>query len=161
MNSLDNFLGEVCKIILPIPEEFYFGNKNSSMAICTLSSISLLKEISNSNLLDKVAIVGRLLSENKGIDSMIRYVNSNKNIKTIIICGKEVIGHKAGDSLILLHKNGIDSRGCIINSKSPDPILKVSREQVDQFRNQVNIVNKIGETNSLVIKTLVDSIKPQ
>jgi len=34
-------------------------------------------------------------SENKGIDSIIEYVNKNQKIKTIIVCGKEVSGHKA------------------------------------------------------------------
>ena len=161
MNSLGYVFGEICKVLLPIPEEIYFGNKNSTLAVCTLSSISLLKEISDSDLLDNVAIVGRLSSENKGIDALVRFVNSNKNIKTIILCGKEVWGHKAGKSLIALHENGIDNSGRIITSKSPDPILEVSKAEVEQFRNQVSIVDKIGETNPVVIKTLVDSLKTQ
>jgi len=161
LNSLEYVFGEICKVLLPIPEEAYFGNKNSSIAICTLSSISLLKEISDSGLLDNVAIVGRLFSENKGIDSIVRFVNSNRNIQTIILCGKEVWGHKAGDSLLALYENGIDNMGRIISSKSPDPILEVSKGEVEQFRNQVKIVNKIGETNPEIIKTLLDSIKSQ
>jgi tetrahydromethanopterin S-methyltransferase subunit A len=159
LNSLEYVFGEICKVLLPIPEEVYFGNSNSSIAVCTLSSISLLKEISDSDLLDNVAIVGRLFSENKGIDSMIRFVNSNKNIKTIILCGKEVWGHKAGDSLITLYENGVDHSGRIINSKSPDPILEASKEEVLQFRNQVKIINKIGETEPAEIKKLIDTIK--
>ena len=92
MKTLENLMGEICKTLLPIPEEVYFGNQNSSIAICTLSSINLLKEISNSDILNKVAVIGRLLSENKGIDEIVRYVNSNQNIKTILLCGKEVPG---------------------------------------------------------------------
>ena len=149
MNSLAFVFGEICKVLLPIPEEVYFGNQNSSIAVCTLSSINLLKEISTSDLLNNVAIVGRLFSENKGIDSIVRFVDSNKNIKTIILCGKEVWGHRAGSSLIALYENGIDNSGRIINSTSPDPILKVSKEQVSKFRNQVKIVNKIDETKSI------------
>ena len=161
MNSLEHFFGEICKVLLPIPEEFNYGNKNSSIGICTLSSISLLEEISDSDLLDNVSIVGRLFSENKGIDTIIRFVNSNKNIKTIILCGKEVWGHKAGDSLMALYENGIDKSGRIISSESPDPNLKVSKEEVEQFRNQVKIINKIGETNPDIIRTLVYLIKSQ
>ena len=138
MNSLEYVFGEICKVLLPIPEEVYFGNKNSSIAICTLSSISLLKEISNSDLLDNVAVVGRLFSENKGIDTLVRFVNSNKNIKTIILCGKEVWGHKTGDSLVFLYENGIDNGGKIISSKSPDPFLEVSKGEVEQFRKSNN-----------------------
>lgn len=159
MNTLDYVFGEVCKVLLPIPEEVYFGNQKSNIAVCTLSSINLLKEISTSDLLDNVAIVGRLLSENKGIDSIIKFVNSNKNINTIILCGKEVWGHKAGHSLLELYKNGIDDDGRIINSTSPDPIISSSNEDVNTFRNQVNIINKIGETDSIQIKNFIDLIK--
>ena len=159
MKTIEYVLGEICKVILPIPEETFYGNQNSSIAVCTLSSIDLLKEISNSDLLDKVAIVGRLFSENKGIDSMIHYVNSNKNIKNIILCGKEVWGHKTGHSLMELYENGIDSNGRIINSSSPDPFLEVSQNNVNNFRNQVTMIDKIGETKLLNIKQLIDSIE--
>ena len=54
--------------------------------------------------MNDVSIVGRLLSENKGIDSIINFVNENQKINTIIVCGKEVWGHKAGHSLFELHK---------------------------------------------------------
>ena len=161
MNSLGYVFGEICKILLPIPEETFFGNQNSSIAICTLSSINLLKEISTSDILSNVAIIGRLFSENKGIDSIVRFVDSNKNIKTIILCGKEVWGHRAGSSLIALYENGIDNTGRIINSTSPDPTLKVSIEQISKFRNQIKIVNKIGETRSIKIKELIDKMKSQ
>ena len=161
MNTLGYVFGEICKVLLPIPEEVYFGNQNSSIAVCTLSSIRLLQEISNSNLLDDVAIVGRLFSENKGIDSIVRFVDSNKNIKTIILCGKEVWGHKAGSSLIALYENGVDNTGRIINSTSPDPVLQVSKEQISKFRNQVKIINKIDETKLIEIKKLISKIKSQ
>ncbi|MFB5628406.1 MAG: tetrahydromethanopterin S-methyltransferase subunit A [Nitrosarchaeum sp.] len=155
MNSLGNVIGELCKIILPIPEESYLGNPNSSIAICTLSSVDLLKKIANSEILNHISIVGRLFSENKGIDSIIKYVNQNKKIKTIIVCGKEVSGHKSGHSLFELHKNGIDDSGRIINSISPDPFLTVSKFEIDYFQNKINLVNMIDETNFDIIKKSV------
>ncbi len=115
MNILGNILGEVCKTLFPIPEEVYFGNSKSLIAICVLSSIPLLKEIANSELINNISLVGRLLSENKGIDSIIRHVNSNSNVKIIIICGKEGLGHNPGSSLIALYKNGVDNDGRVIN----------------------------------------------
>ena len=157
MNSLDNLFGEICKVLLPIPQEVYLGNQESSIAICTLSSIDLLKQISNSSTLYKVAIVGRLLSENKGIDTLVRYVNK-KRIQTIILCGKEVWGHKAGHSLLELHENGIDDKGRIINSPSPAPYLEITKKEAQKFRAQVNIINKMGETNYFKIKETVNSL---
>jgi len=152
MNSLGNVIGELCKIIIPIPEESCLGNIDASIAICTLSSIDLLKKISSSELLNHISIVGRLFSENKGIDSLIKYVNQNKKIKTIIVCGKEVWGHKAGHSLFELHKNGIDNYGRIINSTSPEPFLTVTKSEINYFQNEINLINMINETNFETIK---------
>jgi tetrahydromethanopterin S-methyltransferase subunit A len=155
MNNLGNLIGELCKVILPIPEESYKGNSDSEIAVCTLSSLELLKKIANSNLLSNISIVGRLLSENRGIDEIIRHVNQNKKIKIIIICGKEVWGHKAGHSLFKLHKNGFDDNRRIIGSSSPDPILTVSKSQVDYFRNNVNLVDMINETSINKIEKMI------
>ncbi len=155
MNQLGNVIGEICKAILPIREEVYFGNQESTVAICTLSSINLLRELKNSGVLSRVSVLGRLLTENKGIDSLIKNANNCKNLKKIILCGKEVSGHKAGHSLLLLHKNGIDSMGRIIDSHSPDPVLEISKDQVDKFREKINLIDMIGETGS---KNILKSI---
>ncbi len=155
MNKLGDTIGKICEALLPIPEEFYIGNYNSSICICTLSSIKLLKEIKNSKIIDNVAIVGRLFTENKGIDSIIKYVNQNKKIKTIIVCGKDVWGHKSGHSLFELHKNGIDNNNRIINSTSPDPFLTVSESEIKYFQKQITLVNLINETNIELINNKI------
>ena len=147
MNTLSDAIGKICEVLLPIPEEFYVGNTNSSICVCTLSSIKLLKEIKNSKIFENVSIAGRLFTENKGIDSMIKHVNENKKIKTIIVCGKEVWGHKSGHSLFELHKNGIDNDKRIINSTSPEPFLTVSNSEIQYFQKEITLVNLINETN--------------
>jgi len=156
LNKLGDTIGKICEVLLPIPEEFYIGNDNSSICICTLSSIKLLKEIKNSEIINKVAIVGRLFTENKGIDSIIKYVNQNKKIKTIIVCGKEVWGHKSGHSLFELHKNGVNNNNRIINSTSPDPFLTVSESEIKYFQKEITLVNLIDETN---MKPIVNQIQ--
>ena len=156
MNTLSETIGELCKIILPIPEESYHGDPNSSLAVCTLSSIDLLKKLANSEILNHLSIAGRLLSENKGIDSIIEHVNKNQKITTIIVCGKEVWGHKAGHSLFQLYKNGVDKNNRIINSTSPDPYLTVSKSQIKYFQNKITLVNLINETD---FETILDKIR--
>lgn len=158
MNTLENAIGKLCKAILPINEEIFFGNQKSTIAICTLSSISLLKEISESDMMEKIVLAGRLLSENKGIDSLVRYVITSNTVKTIILCGKDVTGHKAGHSLLALHKNGIDDNGRIIGSHSPDPVLTVTKNEVTIFCSKVKILDMIGETSLEKINQAVDSI---
>lgn len=160
MNLIENLAGEICKIILPINEEVFFGNPRSSLAVCTLSSMNLLKEVANSSLLSKVALVGRLFSENKGIDSLVRYVISNKNLETILLCGKDTPGHRPGHSLLNLYKNGIDYEGKIIGSSSPDPLLTITKSEVLEFQNQVKLVDEIGETSISKIKlSIITAIK--
>ncbi len=156
MNALGEQIGKLCKIILPIPEESYQGDVNSSIAVCTLSSIDLLKKLANSEILNHISIVGRLLSENKGIDSIIKYVYKNQKITTIIVCGKEVWGHKAGHTLFQLHKHGVDKNNRIINSTSPDPYLTVSKSQIQYFQNNITLVNLINETD---LKIILDKIR--
>jgi tetrahydromethanopterin S-methyltransferase subunit A len=156
LNKLGEAIGKICEALLPIPEEFYVGNLDSSTCICTLSSVQLLKEFKNSKIIDNFAIVGRLFSENKGIDSIVKCVNQNKKIKTIIVCGKEVWGHKSGHSLFQLHENGIDENNRIINSISPDPFLTVSKSEIQYFQKEIILVNLIDETN---IELIVNKIK--
>ncbi len=144
--NLGEIAGKICKVILPINEETYSGSKSSNIAICTLSSIDLLKEISQSGIMSKVMIAGRLLSENKGIDALVKYVNQNPKLDTIIVCGKEVSGHKTGHALFCLHKFGTDDSNRIINSLSPDPVLSVSKSEIEKFQ-KIKLIDKIGETN--------------
>jgi tetrahydromethanopterin S-methyltransferase subunit A len=157
LNKLSDTIGKLCEVLLPIPEEFYIGNTNSSICVCTLSSIKLLKELKNSKIIENVAITGRLFTENKGIDSIIKYVNQNKKIKTIIVCGKEVWGHKSGHSLFQLHKFGVDKNNRIINSTSPEPILTVSNSQIQYFQKEITLVNLINETNLQLIRNKIQT----
>jgi tetrahydromethanopterin S-methyltransferase subunit A len=145
MDKIDEIIGDICKAVLPIREEFYLGNPKSDTAVCTLGSISLLKDLRESGILQDVAIIGRLFSENKGIDALVRFVNCNHNIRKIIICGKEVWGHKAGHSLVCLHENGIDNSRRIVGSQSPDPYLSVTESEVGHFQ-KIELVNLVGET---------------
>ena len=156
MNILGETIGEICKIVLPIHEDVYFGNKDSHLAICTLSSMKLLKKIAKSELLENISLAGRLLSENKGIDSMLDYLDHHRKIKTVIVCGKDVWGHRAGHSLFELHKNGLDKNNRIINSNSPDPYLTSSKYHIEHFQNNVCLINLIGKDD---FEFLLDTVR--
>ena len=158
MNFIENIAGEICKSVFPIKEEVFFGDPNSSLAVCTLSSMKLLNDIANSSVMSRLAVTGRLLSENRGIDSLVSYVISNKNIKTIIICGKDTSGHRPGHSLLNLHKNGIDNEGRIIGSSSPNPMLTITKPNIAEFQKQVKLVDQIGETSLSKIELTIDSL---
>ena len=155
---MENCIGEICKHLLPIKHERYVGN-GRKIAICTLSSIRLLTEISiDTKLMNQLAIVGRLLSENKGIDEMINYCIANKQLEHLVICGRDSRGHRAGESLIALSKNGMTKEGTIINSKSPRPQLRSSYQEVEIFRNRITIHDLIEETDLNRIRSFVDEL---
>ena len=158
MNVIEEIAGEVCKILLPVEDKLYFGNPNSTLVICTLSSMKLLKEIANSSLIDKINVAGRLLSENKGIDLLVRHIISNEKIQTMILCGEDTAGHRPGHSILCLYQNGINQNGVIIGSKSPNPILTLSNEEVVRFQKQVKIINMIEETEISNLKQRINAI---
>ncbi len=141
--KFDDVAGKVCEAVLPIKHEYYIG-RGKELAICTLSSVDLLEEISKSDIMSKLAIAGRLLSENRGIDAMIRFTVEHPDLRLIIVCGKEVKGHRAGQALLALARNGIDTDGRIIGAQGPYPILKSPAGDVRDFRRRVEIMDMIG-----------------
>jgi tetrahydromethanopterin S-methyltransferase subunit A len=157
---LENIAGEICETLIPIKHEYYIGRRGKEIAICTLSSIHLLENIcKSSEVMDEILVVGRLLSENKGIDTIIKFTLSHPELHYIIVCGKEVRGHQAGQALLSLYENGIKNNNnhtggmFIIGAKSPYPVLRSSRGDVNAFRKQINkIYNLIGVSDIEQIK---------
>lgn len=152
--KIEDAAGRLCETLLPIKQEYYLG-RGKYIAICTLSSIDLLGNISRSNLMNEIAVCGRLVSENKGIDIIINFTSKNPDIKCIVACGKEVRGHRAGQALLALARNGVDLSGRIIGALGPHPILKSSPHAVDLFRRQVRILDMIGTVSIDKIATVL------
>lgn len=94
--------------------------------------------------MNKVLIAGMLLSENKGIDAMIVFAMKHPELKLILVCGKEVKGHRAGQALLALASNGVDSYGRIIGAVGPNPIVTSCALDIDKFRHQLQIIDLIG-----------------
>jgi tetrahydromethanopterin S-methyltransferase subunit A len=143
MKRLEDGAGKLCKALVPIKHEYYLG-AGKSVAICTLSSIDLLETVSKSSLMNKVLIAGRLFSENKGIDAMIGFAVQHPELKRILVCGKEVKGHRAGQALLALASYGVNSSSRIIGATGPNPVVKRCPQDVDIFRRQVQIIDLIG-----------------
>jgi tetrahydromethanopterin S-methyltransferase subunit A len=121
--------------------QYYVGRKDSSVAVCTLGSIDLMKKIGPRK---DIAIVGKTFTENLGIEKMIRNLVTNPSIRILVLCGKES-PHRVGQSLIALKANGVDGEGRIVGSHGVLPIIKnIPRNEIDRFRNQIEIINLIG-----------------
>jgi len=158
-NLLARFAGKVCEVLLPIKHDILFGNVKSSVAVCTLSSIDLLEDVSKSEIMKSIALAARLFSENKGIEKLTEYVLEHSNIKHIVLCGKDTKGHLPGQALLALYKNGIDSSGRIIGAYGKDPVLEsVTKNQVDEFRKRINIVDLVGVTDINEISSKISNL---
>jgi tetrahydromethanopterin S-methyltransferase subunit A len=137
--KLENVAGMLCEALVPIKHEYYLGG-GESVAVCTLSSMRLLQTIARTkNVMNKILIVGRLLSENKGIDTMIKFTLNHPKLRYIIVCGNEVKGHQSGQALLSLHRNGATGEGRIIGADGPRPFLTCLQADIELFRKQVMI----------------------
>jgi tetrahydromethanopterin S-methyltransferase subunit A len=158
-NLLARFAGKVCEVLLPIKHNMFSGNEQSSIAVCTLASIDLLEQISKSEIMHYVALVARLFSENKGIEKLMDYVLQHPNIKYIVLCGKDTKGHLPGQALLALYKNGLDSGGRIIGSLGKDPMIEsVTKDNVDEFRKRVQIIDLVGVTDIDEISSKISNL---
>jgi tetrahydromethanopterin S-methyltransferase subunit A len=137
--KLENVAGMLCEALVPIKHEYYIGG-GESVAVCTLSSMRLLQTIAGTkDAMNKILIVGRLLSENKGIDTMIKFTLNHPKLRYIIVCGNDVKGHQSGQALLSLHRNGATEDGRIIGAAGPRPFLKCLQTDIELFRKQVMI----------------------
>jgi tetrahydromethanopterin S-methyltransferase subunit A len=152
--ELKSIGGRLCEILIPIKYEYYIGDEEDGVAICTLSSIDLLEAISKDrSIMSRILIVGRLLSENKGIDRLIIFTLSHPNLHHIVVCGNDAKGHNAGQALLSLHRNGVNTNDGRINGATDAyRFLTSSQADIESFRTQTNIYDLIGIKDIDVIK---------
>lgn len=137
----------------PLAEGRYqIGNKESPVAVCTNASVAGI-------VLDmkKIAISGKCVTENIGIEKIIQNIVSNPCIRFLVLCGKASKGHSVGQAFISLKKNGIDEQKRIIGAKGNTPFLKgTDKETIERFRQQVEMIDLIGEKNPKIIMKAVE-----
>ena len=102
------------------------------------------------------ALAGTLQTANVGLEKIIANVVANSNIRYLILCGREVEGHKPGDALTALIKNGVNERHIIIDTTAPTGYLfNIPLEAIDRFRKQINLINLINFVDPEQVKKAV------
>ena len=158
LNSLQTVAGKICEVVLPIPLSYEMGN-GETLAICTLSDLKLLNEIiACKDIMRKIFLVGRLLSENRGIDNILETVRNYPRLRYLILCGNDVKGHLPGQALISLHLYGIRDDGYIEGAKGSNPIIKSSKEAISYFRSNIEIFDLIGSRDVLRLTLLIEKL---
>jgi tetrahydromethanopterin S-methyltransferase subunit A len=88
------------------------------------------------------ALSGTLQTANIGIEKIICNIVANPNIRYLILGGPESEGHKTGDAIKALLKNGIDGKKNIIGTTGLSAVLhNVPVEFIQRFREQLTLVD--------------------
>lgn len=123
-----------------ITGRYKVGDVKSCVAVCTLYDLDLVDKINY----EKIAIGGKVVTENIGVERIIQNTLANPNIRFLILCGEEPHGHWVGQALQCIMEKGIDGDGRIIGAKGAMPYVKnVSKEEIEAFKKQIKIVDLI------------------
>ena len=127
---------------LPLDADVVSGNPDSPVAVCTLASRRLLPALAGRA---EIAIAGRCHTENIGVERMVQNLVASGRLRYLILCGQET-SHAVGQTVLSLHRHGLDERHRVIGSPAPEPILpNLGPEALRAFRTRVQVVNMIGE----------------
>ena len=101
-------------------------------------------------------LVGSCKTENLGLERIIVNVIANPAIRFMVVTGSEVVGHRSGNAMVCLHREGIDNEGVIKNATGAVPrIENISSEAVERFRRQVELVDMVDiDDPELVARTV-------
>ena len=124
--------------------EYFVLNPSATVAVSTLASVPLAEELAHRKP-NGLAIVGKTETENIGVDKVIKNIISSPTLRYLILAGVDPKGHRTGQTLVALAKNGVDEKGRVINSLGKRPILRnVSSAEINAFREQVQVIDMIG-----------------
>ena len=117
--------------------DFNSGDANSPVAVMTCGS-----HLDEKGICDKgAAICGSCKTENLGLEKVIANIISNPNIRFLLLCGTEVKGHLAGQTMVALHKNGVKD-GRVVGAEGAIPFIEnLSGDAIKRFQEQVELVN--------------------
>ena len=131
----------------PVRGDYQVGRPNGGVAVVTLAS-QLFPQ--------GAAICGQCKTENLGVEKIVANVISNCNIRILLICGVESKGHLPGNTILALHKNGIDEQGRIIGSRGAIPFIQnLPPEAIERFQEQVELIDCIGLEDIAKIEELI------
>jgi len=138
----------------PLPGDYTVLRYAAPVAVCTLGDSDLAAAVA-ARAGPEVAIIGRLTTENLGIERLVANTIANPHLRFVIVCGPEVeqrIGHLPGGSLLALAANGTDDKGRIIAAPGRRPRLRnLTPGEIAHFRTHVEVVDLIGTQDAAAI----------
>jgi len=165
--EIENQLGLACEIQTksaiwpPVVGEYIVLNSSAPVAVTTLASPGLAKQLADL-VTPGLAVVGKLETENIGIEKIIKNTISNPNLHFLILSGTDPSGHQCGQTLLSLFENGVDEKGKVIGSKGKRPILRnVNETEIETFRKQIQVIDLIGCESTDCIRDKIAELRGQ
>jgi tetrahydromethanopterin S-methyltransferase subunit A len=135
--------------------DFNSGDPNNPVAVMTCGS-----HLDEKGICDKgAAICGSCKTENLGLEKVIANIISNPNIRFILLCGTEVKGHLAGQTMIALHKNGVKD-GRVVGAEGAIPFIEnLADDAIKRFQEQCELVNIMESEDIGTIAAKINELK--
>jgi len=135
--------------------DFNSGDANSPVAVMTCGS-----HLDEKGICDKgAAICGSCKTENLGLEKVIANIISNPNIRFILLCGTEVKGHLAGQTMVALHKNGVKD-GRVVGAEGAIPFIEnLSGDAIKRYQEQCELVNIMESEDTGAIAAKINELK--
>jgi tetrahydromethanopterin S-methyltransferase subunit A len=135
--------------------DFHSGDANSPVAVMTCGS-----HLDEKGICDKgAAICGSCKTENLGLEKVVANIISNPNIRFILLCGTEVKGHLAGQTMAALHKNGVKD-GRVVGAEGAIPFIEnLADDAIKRFQEQCELVNIMEAEDINVIGAKINELK--
>ncbi len=141
----------------PVRGDYIVGDPASGVAVVTLASQIFVRDSRDPCPTPGAALIGPCVTENLGVEKVVANIISNSNIRFLLICGAESKGHLPGNTLLALHRNGIDGQGRIVGSKGAIPFIQnLPPEAVRRFQEQVELIDRIGLEDRGEIERLIE-----
>lgn len=130
-----------------VPGTYFVVDSAAPVAVTTLGSVDLAKEVSESPP-GGLCIVGKVETENIGVEKIIKNILSNPAIRYLVCAGAEPPKHLTGATMIALFENGVDEQKKIVGSPGMRPVLpNTTRDEVEEFRQRIEPIDMVGCTD--------------
>jgi tetrahydromethanopterin S-methyltransferase subunit A len=135
--------------------DFHSGDANSPVAVMTCGS-----HLDEKGICDKgAAICGSCKTENLGLEKVIANIISNPNIRFLLLCGTEVKGHLAGQTMAALHKGGVKD-GRVVGAEGAIPFIEnLTDDAIKRFQEQCELVNIMESEDLGAIGAKINELK--
>ncbi|HOB59774.1 MAG TPA: tetrahydromethanopterin S-methyltransferase subunit A [Methanoregulaceae archaeon] len=135
--------------------DFHAGDANSPIAVMTCGS-----HLDEKGICDKgAAICGSCKTENLGLEKVIANIISNPNIRFLLLCGTEVKGHLAGQTMAALHKGGVKD-GRVVGAEGAIPFIEnLADDAIKRFQEQCELVNIMESEDLGTIGAKINELK--